>query len=167
MPWVIGIIAVLAVLVVIVAGGGALLPAAHSCTRSAVVGAPPAAVFETIRDVAAQGSWRGDVKSVEVLPAAGGRLRYRESGSNGAILFEVVEESAPSKRVVRIADDRLPFGGSWTWVLAPEGNQTRVTITEDGVIKNVVFRFLARFAFGYHRSLEGYLENLGRRFPSA
>ena len=37
-------------------------------------------------------------------------------------------------------------------------------ITEDGEIYNVIFRFVARFFFGYTASIEGYLRDLGHRF---
>ena len=65
---------------------------------------------------------------------------------------------------VRIADDTLPFGGTWTYELAPEGAGTRLTITEDGVVRNVVFRFLSRWVFSHTATLEKYLRALGRKF---
>ena len=37
-------------------------------------------------------------------------------------------------------------------------------ITEDGEIYNVIFRFVARFFFGYTASIEGYLRDLGHCF---
>ncbi len=66
---------------------------------------------------------------------------------------------------LRIADDSLPYGGTWTFELAPaEGGGTTLTITEDGFVEPAIFRALARFVFGYHATMEGYLAGLGRRF---
>jgi hypothetical protein len=37
-------------------------------------------------------------------------------------------------------------------------------ITEDGEIRNPIFRFVARFFLGYTATMEAYLRDLGRRF---
>ena len=39
-----------------------------------------------------------------------------------------------------------------------------VRVTEDGEIYNVIFRFVARYFFGYTASIEGLLRDLGHRF---
>jgi hypothetical protein len=39
-----------------------------------------------------------------------------------------------------------------------------VTITESGEIYNPVFRFMARFVFGYDSTMAGYLGALSRKF---
>ena len=44
-----------------------------------------------------------------------------------------------------------------------DGAGSAVTITEDGEIRNPVFRLLARFLFGYHATAERFLVALGRR----
>ena len=63
----------------------------------------------------------------------------------------------------RIAEKNLPFGGTWTIDIAPTGRQ-RGAVTEDGEIYNPIFRFMARFFFGYTATIEGYLRDLGHRF---
>jgi hypothetical protein len=75
-----------------------------------------------------------------------------------------VEEKTPSRRVTRIADKNLPFGGTWTIEISPNAEGSVVRITEDGEIHNAIFRFMARFFFGYTSSIEGYLRDLGRHF---
>jgi hypothetical protein len=110
-------------------------------------------------------SWRTDLRSVERLPERDGRLVWREVARNGdALALERVEDDPPRRRVVRIADPSLPFGGTWTYALESDGDGTRLTITEDGFVGNPVFRFLARFVFGHGGTLESYLKLLGRRF---
>jgi hypothetical protein len=70
----------------------------------------------------------------------------------------------PRRLIGRIADPSLPFGGSWTYDVVREGAGSRVMITEDGVVRNPVFRFMSRFVFGHHATQEAYLRALGRKF---
>jgi hypothetical protein len=42
-----------------------------------------------------------------------------------------------------------------------EPNGSRVRITERGEVRNVIFRFMARFVFGYTATMETYLKDLG------
>ena len=71
---------------------------------------------------------------------------------------------APSRRVVRIADRTLPFGGTWTYTIAPDGDASRLSITEDGEIYNVIFRFVARFFMGYTSTMDEALRDIARKF---
>ncbi len=164
MRWVLLVAGSLVALVALVALVGSLLPRDHVAARRARIPRPPAEVFAVIQDVARAAEWRSDLKAVESLELVAGRRRFREVSSQGTITFEVMEEVAPSRLVTRIADEDLPFGGSWTFELQPSGEGTLVTITERGFVKNVVFRALARYVFTHHRTLEQYLRALGRRF---
>jgi len=65
--------------------------------------------------------------------------------------------------VTRIADDSLPFGGSWTYELFPSGEGTEVRITERGEVRNPIFRALSTFVFGHTVTLDRYLADLQRR----
>jgi hypothetical protein len=129
------VLLVLAASALLIAVVGLLLPREHVAPRSAVVPAPPDAVFALV------------AARVEVS----GRER---------VTFEIVERRSPDRLVTRIADPDLPFSGTWTFELAPEGPGTRVTITERGEIYNPVFRALARFAFGYTASMDACLSDL-------
>jgi hypothetical protein len=74
--------------------------------------------------------------------------------------MEHVERQPPRRLVTRIADADLPFGGTWTFELAPEEGGTRVTITERGEIRNPIFRAVARYVFGYGATMEAFLDEL-------
>ena len=66
---------------------------------------------------------------------------------------------------MRIADQGLPFGGTWTFDIAPAADGgSELRVTEDGEVYNVIFRFMARFFFGYTSSIETYLRDLGAKF---
>jgi hypothetical protein len=62
--------------------------------------------------------------------------------------------------VTHITDKALPFGGSWDYRLEPAGNDTRVTITENGEVYNPVFRFVSRFLMGHTATIDKYLTAL-------
>lgn len=149
------------VLVMVVVGWS--LPVRHRASRQATFVASPAALYAAIATPEDFPAWRSKVKSVEVLPSGDGLSRYRETGSDGTILY-AVEEALPERRLVtRIADKSLPFGGSWTYALAQAGSGTTLRITEDGEVYNVIFRVMSRFVFGHHASIDTYLRDLAKR----
>jgi uncharacterized protein YndB with AHSA1/START domain len=159
-----GVVVGLALIVVVI---GYLLPVKHVATVAARVPAPPAQVWEALTDVAAYPKWRGDVTSVEMLPADSGHVAWREVGKNGAITFAIESAEAPRRLVTRITDKSLPFGGGWEYVLTPDGAGSRVQITEHGEVYNPVFRFVSRFIMGHTATASAYLKALGARFGAS
>jgi uncharacterized protein YndB with AHSA1/START domain len=164
MRWLLVVLAVVAGVVLLVVVGGMLLPTAHTARTHATINAPPDTIWRALTDVEAFPSWRSDVSRVELLPAANGRKTWREIGKDGTITFEEVVAEPPRRLVGRIADPSLPFGGSWTYDVASDGAGSRVTFTEEGVVRNPVYRFMSRFVFGHHATQEAYLRALGRKF---
>ncbi len=110
------------------------------------------------------GSWRSGLDGVEILPPNEGRASFREIARRRSIPYVVLENRSPQRLVLKIADDRLPFGGTWTYVVSPEAGGARLRITEDGEIRNTLFRFLSRFVFGYTATIDTYLRDLGKKF---
>lgn len=158
-------VAVLAALVLAATLVGWLLPVSHRASREATITASPDEVYSVIADVSQYPAWRKKVRSVEVGISATGAPTFRESSSDGEILF-VVDEAVPGRRfVTRIADPSLPFAGTWTFALSPEPGGTLLRITEDGQVFNPLFRFLSRFVFTHHATIDAYLADLVRRFP--
>jgi hypothetical protein len=141
---------------------GWLLPVAHHASREAAMPAPPERVWEAITDVGAFPSWRADVERVERLPDREGRTTWAEHTSEGRITLATERSEAPRLLVVRIADPDLPFGGTWTYEIAPAPGGARLRITEDGEIYNPIFRVMARFVFGYEGTIADYLASLQR-----
>lgn len=155
-------ISAIALLVVVVIAVGYMLPQNHQASRERTFMVSPQRVFAAIATPSEYPRWRSDVKRVEMLPDEGGLPRFREVGSNGDILYQV-EERVPDRRlVIRIADTTLPFGGSWTHEVTPAATGTSLKITENGAVYNPIFRFMSRFVFGHHRSIETYLASLDK-----
>ena len=133
---------------------GAALPKEHVALRKILVQASPNDVFALI---AGPSDWRG-VK-YELLTET--PLKWRETDSRGdAIVYERVETSAPKRIVNRIADPKLPFGGSWTYEIAPNGSGSELTITENGEVYNPLFRFVSKFIIGHTATIEKYQRDL-------
>ena len=162
MKWVFLVGGGLVLLIALVVLIGALLPRAHRATRQARYRQKPEAIYFTL---AGPVDWRSDIKASGNLPDRDGRKQWWEQDSHGhRVTYELVEDKMPSRRVTRIAERNMPFGGTWTIEIAPADEGSVVRITEDGEIYNVIFRFMARFFFGYTSSIEGYLRDLGHRF---
>jgi hypothetical protein len=142
---------------------GAMLPRDHHATRQGHFRAKPEVIYAVL---AGPPDWRPDVKAYGDLPERNGRRQWWEQDAHRQkVTFELVEDHPPSRRVVRIADQGLPFGGRWTFEIATASDGgADLRIHEDGEIYNVMFRFLARFFFGYHSSIEGFLRDWGAKF---
>ncbi|HYV67350.1 MAG TPA: SRPBCC family protein, partial [Myxococcales bacterium] len=140
-----------------------VLPVRHEVSRSARVRGTPGEVYRLLRNVAQGPSWRSGLIRVEVLGNAAGRERFREIGKDGTILYEIEEDDPPRRLVTRIADESLPFGGSWTYELSPCPDGTELRITERGEVRNPIFRALSRFVFGHTANLDRYLADVERK----
>ena len=143
MKWLLIAVGILIVVVAAVAIVGAMLPKNHLASRSSHFRQPPQAIWDVITGPP---DWRQDIRSSE-------KLAPRD-----------VEETPPYRLVTKIADPKLPFGGTWTFEIEPEPAGCQVAITEAGEIYNPIFRFMARFVFGYSGSIETYLKGLHAKF---
>ena len=163
MRWVLGIVGVLVAVVLLVVVVGYLLPTSHVASMSAQYAASPDSIWVSLTDVAAFPQWRRDVQRVEILADENGQRGWREHANGDVITYRIVEADPPRRLVSRIADENLPFGGTWTYQLAPDGSGTRLTITENGEVYNPIFRFVSRFIIGHTATMEGVLRALGTR----
>jgi len=135
MKWLLIAGGVLVALIVVMVVIGAMLPVAHTATRSAQFAKAPPEVFAALEQLA---------------------------GEQTDVPFDVVERSEPSRLVTKIKPGQ-PFGGTWTYELKADGAGSTLTITENGEVYNPLFRFLSRYAFGHTATLDGFLKQLGTR----
>jgi hypothetical protein len=168
MIWILFVLAGLAGLVVVIALIGLRMPAKHVAARRVKLAKPAADIWHALVDHEGQPRWRKGLRKIEWLEPRDGKPCFREITSQGVITYVVDEERAPTGvtpglRITRIADDRLPFGGRWIYELAPDGT---LTITEDGFVKNPVFRFLSRTVFSQTATLEQFLRGLAFQIGS-
>jgi uncharacterized protein YndB with AHSA1/START domain len=119
--------------------------------------ATPQDVYDLIADIEAYPQWWTDIESVEMLPSADGRVRFRQHSNGESISMEVTDAVPPARFVTRIADPDQPFGGTWTFEITPENTATRLTITERGEVYDPLFRFMSRFVFGHTGTIDSFL----------
>ena len=159
----IAIVVVIVVLAAVMALVGSRLPKNHTASRSILLHRSPKEVYDVVRDFNSSPSWRSDVKSVEVKTQPDGKTNFREVGSD-TIDYEVTEDVPGRRLVTRILNTDLGYSGKWTYEFLPEGEGTRVKITEDGEVSNVLFRFMSRYVFGHTSTMDSYLKSLAKRF---
>jgi uncharacterized protein YndB with AHSA1/START domain len=160
----VGIVAGIFLLVGMMALIGSRLPREHTASRSILLHQSPMQVYAVVRDFESTPGWRSDIERVSVQPGTSGRVRFREQGKNGIVNYEVAEDVPNQRLATRILDTDLGYSGKWTYVFMPENGNTRLTITEDGEVSNVFFRFMSRYVFGHTATLDSYLTALARRF---
>jgi len=162
--WILIIAAVVIGIPLILSLIGLTLPKGHIASREARYGQSAETIWQTMTDFANWANWQPGTKSVERAADLNGHPVWVQVSRTGRMPLEVVEFTPPKKMVTRIADDKLPFGGTWTWEITPVDGGCKLRITEDGEIYNPFFRFMARFIFGYHGTMEGYMKALGKKF---
>jgi hypothetical protein len=160
--FVVGIIIGLVLLAGIVALIGSRLPKEHVASRSILLHRSPSSVYSVIRSFEHAPQWRPDVTRVDVETGANGAVYFREVGSNGTVNYELVEDVPPQRMVTRIRDTDLGYSGQWTYTLTAENGGTRLTIREDGVVSNILFRFMSRYVFGHTGTIDSYLTALAQ-----
>src|SRR5271156_1372843 len=160
------LVALLVVIILVVVAIGAFLPQQHVSTRAAQFRQPPDASWPGSTEGAKYPACRKDVARVEMLPPVNGKPSWREFDNHGgSVPYEVMVMVPPRALVVRIADPKLPFGGTWTYEISTmKDGSSLVRITEAGEIYNPIFRVAARYVLGYSRTQEQYLQALGAKF---
>jgi uncharacterized protein YndB with AHSA1/START domain len=167
MKWVLLVVAALAILLAVAALIGSRLGQSHRSSLTKTFPVAPDVIWGAITDVEAFPSWRAGVTRVERLPDRNGFPVWIEDGKAGRMTLAVERMERPRILVGRIADPTLPFGGTWTYEIEPDGSGSRLTITENGEIYNALFRFMARFIFGYDGAIRSYLSSLETRLAGS
>jgi uncharacterized protein YndB with AHSA1/START domain len=160
MRWIVYALAAVALFALVIAIVGAMLPKAHTVSRTAQLSVPPDALFTILTDVSRYPTWRPDVKSLQRLPDKDGMPAWIEETGGMKIPMRFERMERPSLIVARIDSSDLAFGGTWTYRIAPSTDGAALTITEDGVVDNVIFRFMSRFVFGHYATMDAFLKNL-------
>lgn len=120
---------------------GLMLPKGHTASRTLRLKQPPEPVWQALADAAAMASWRANVDRVERLPDQDGHEVWQEVYKDGWKLpLMRVSVEPPHRLVGKIADPKLPFGGTWTFEIQPVDGGCRVVITERGEVYSPVFR---------------------------
>ena len=142
---------------------GSALPASNEASRATRLEVSRQAVYDVLNAPGNYADWRTDVQRVELLDAD----RFREYSGEEAVTFKIVERFEPTRLVIAVDDPDVPFSGTWTFELQPEGAQgefSRIRITERSEVAHPIYRLMARVMITPGEELEQYLHYLGRRF---
>ncbi len=143
---------------------GLTQPVKHTVTRSIVLKQKPDVVFAAIDDAEAYPTWSSMITKVERMGEREGRPATKQTLKIGMTVIVTTLEREPATRLVtRMEKEGGPVWGTWTYELRPEGEGCRVTITEEGEMKNPLFRGLAGLR-GVDASIKCQLGDLGRKF---
>jgi uncharacterized protein YndB with AHSA1/START domain len=168
MKWVWIVAGALGALVVVVALIGAALPREHRATSTVVLRQPPDSVWRVMRDFAGATAWWPGLTLSERLSDVAGHERWHQKGGGFEMTVEIAEDAPPARMTTLIISrPGDPFGGKWIYVVGPAQGGARVTITEDGWVSNVIFRFMSRFVMGHYTTIDTYLTALGQKFGEA
>jgi len=88
------------------------VPREHKATCRARFRTGTEALFAVLTDVEAYPSWRADVKSVRWIESIDGKRAFLEEAKHGTVRYAIEASEPPTKLVLRIADDSLPYGGT-------------------------------------------------------
>jgi len=167
MKWVLVAVIVVALALALAAFIGSRLAQSHRASVARTFPVPPDVIWAAITEVEAFPSWRSGVKRIERLPDRNGFPVWVEEGRSGKMTLAIERMERPRILIGRIADPNLPFGGTWTYEIAADGAESRLTITENGEIYNPMFRFMARFIFGYEGTIRSYMSSLEKRLAGS
>jgi hypothetical protein len=165
--WIAIVVGVVFVVGLVVALIGSRLSKTHRASISGTFSVPAEVIWATITNVEGFPSWRAGMTRVERLPDRGGLPVWVEHGRSGRLTLAMERADAPLLLVTRIADPNLPFGGTWTYEVTRTPEGCRLAITEDGEIYNPVFRFMARYVFGYQSTIGGFMASLEKQVAAS
>jgi uncharacterized protein YndB with AHSA1/START domain len=165
LKWALLLVGVLAALMLLPMVGGMFVARSHVAASTVTLDQPVDSLWAVVSDLSSYPIWWPDVRSMEPTEVAAGRTTWLQRDAQGRELpIEVVVSQRPHRFVTRIADERLPFSGTWTYEMEPTAAGSRLTVTEEGEIFNPVFRIMARYFLGYHGTIDRYIEALGSHF---
>ena len=142
---------------------GSRLPQAHTVSATASVAASQQRVWQLIEDVDKQPTWRTGLKAVEPMAPQNGHRCWIEVQTQMRMPLCEDLSAPPSTRIVRIADPKLPFGGTWTYQVEAAGpDASRLTITENGTTGPAMWRFLGHYLFHEDSSIRQYQVDVQR-----
>jgi uncharacterized protein YndB with AHSA1/START domain len=158
MAWVLRIVVVLGGLVLVVLAIGFMRPKSHTARTRSKLAAAPDVVWAALSDYERWAEWNAEIRNVERLPDRDGRTVLLVEGSWGKAPTTLAVWEPPNRLVTDMGAGG--FSGRWTWELSPSSaGGTVLTITEEGVVGNPLFRAMMMLhdnhatMMGYHRAL--------------
>ena len=118
--------------------------------------APPERVWTALLSIRQLPFDRSDLANIE-SPVEKNRVPASLEVLGSPIRIEAPTQRPPVQLVVKTVEPGLAYSGTWTIVLTPEDDETRVTIVEDATIRSRALRFFVRTDSRRRRSPRGNL----------
>lgn len=164
MKWILGIFSALVLLAAIAFLAGMLIPAEQTHVRTLTLAQPPEKVFAVLADIPHMPSWNHSLEKVEMLAPVNGKEVSRQTFKSGMIMEITTMESTPPRHLVRtMGDSGGPFVGNWSYEITPEGNGSKIVLTEHSTMKEAMFRVLSKL-FGPTKYMDEHLRDLAAHF---
>jgi hypothetical protein len=160
------VFAVLVGLFLVVTMAGAGMKAQHVAKASRLYAAPRERVWTALLSIRQLPFDRSDLANME-SPVEKNRVPASLEVLGSLIRIEAPTQRPPVQLVVKTVEPGLAYSGTWTIVLTPEDNKTRVTIVEDATIRSRALRFFVRTILGDDVLLEGIFRAVTRKLSEA
>ena len=167
MLWAVGAMAGVFLTIVLV---GWTFPVAETTTNTITINRPPQNVWWILTDYNNASQWHPQFREAVMLSLPGDKpMRWRGTYTDGAVVnFEVVESDFPKRLVERIADNNLPFGGTWTVVIRTDDLRTSVvTVQARAENYNPFNRFVVHLFVNPSAEVDRILKALKSRVESS
>lgn len=153
---------VIAGVIAVLAAVGYSMPNVHVAQVQAEYRASVDSTYSVLTDVDGWPEWHPSVESLTPLDGDPDQPSYRISGPDGSMTITVTGREPP-KRFTTLADGGM-FIGRWTYTVEPtgQGRGSRVTVTEEARIDNIVLRGLTMFR-NQSGTIQHMLRALGTR----
>jgi hypothetical protein len=151
-------------LLVVVAGTG--MKAQHVAKASRLYAAPPERIWTALLSIRQLPFDRSDLTNIE-SPTEKNRVPASLEVLGSPIRIEAPTQRRPVQLVVRTVDPGLAYSGTWTILLVPEDDKTRLTIVEEATIRSRTLRFFVRTILGDDVLLEGIFRAVTRKLSEA
>jgi hypothetical protein len=158
--------AVLVGFLLLVTMAGAGMKAQHVAKASRLYAAPPERVWTALLSIRQLPLDRSDLANIE-SPIEKNRVPASLEILGSPIRIEAPTQRPPVELVVKTVEPGLAYSGTWTIVLTPEDDKTRVTIVEDATIRSRALRFFVRTILGDDVLLEGIFRAVRRKLSEA
>jgi ribosome-associated toxin RatA of RatAB toxin-antitoxin module len=147
---------------------GLLQPVKHSITRSMHLKQKPETVFAVVDNSTNLPNWSSTVMQVESLPDRDGKpvARVTMRWGHMQMIMTQLDCSPPTRLVISMAKEDGPTLGTWTYQLAAENEGCRITLTEEGEMKNPFFRAIGRMR-GLDANVVQTLRDLAKKFDES
>jgi len=147
---------------------GLLQPVKHSITRSMHLKQKPETVFAVVDNSTNLPNWSSTVVQVESLPDRDGKpvARVTMRWGHMQMIMTQLDCSPPTRLVISMAKEDGPTLWTWTYQLTAENEGCRITLTEEGEMKNPFFRAIGRMR-GLDANVVQTLRDLAKKFDES